>query len=379
MIKRTLYLTAICLLFASTACMQKALPPESLSTPEFMSVKCDVKTSGNDRSAILSAVLNSSNGIEESGFMFGSNEAEMRFIATPIEDCSFTTELSALTPGDYVYYATVSNGRNTVRTNMFNFTIEQGNSSTIITPPDSGDDNDSGLIPDDGNNGDGSKDDGQITPPDNKDDDKPLPPPEDTALPISDSTFLRYLLAHFDTDNNGIITKAEAEAARSIEIVTDEVKTLDGIAYFTNIETLNCAGSPSLGGLTGLLLGSNSRLQVLDCSHNHIKKLVIPLSIKELNCRYNELHEVHFSQCPNLRKLDIFGNYASALDISKLTELEELTCGMNSFKTLDVSHNLKLKILDLSDSPILETVYVARGQRIPEIIAENRINFEFID
>lgn len=373
MIKRTLYLTTICFLSASTACMQKALPPESLSTPEFMSVKCDVKESGNDRSAILTAVLNSSNGIEESGFMFGSNETEMKFIETSIEDCTFSTELSTLTPGDYVYYATVSNGRNTVRTNMFNFTIEQGNSSTIITPPGS-DDNDTKQ--DEGN---GSRDGGITTPPDSGDDGKPLPPPEGAALPISDSNFLEYLLAQFDTDNNGIITRSEAESVTDIEVNTDKIKTLDGISYFTNIGRLVCKGSTSHGGLTGLLLGDNSRLQILDCSYNNLKKLVTPLSIKELNCRYNNLHEVYFPKCPYLKKLDIFGNYASALDISKLTELEELTCGMNSFTTLDVSKNLKLKMLDLSDSPMLETVYVSKGQRIPEIIADNRINFEFID
>lgn len=374
MMKRTLYLTVICLLFANTACMQKALPPESLSTPEFMSVKCDVKESGNDRSAILTAVLNSSNGVEASGFMFGSDETEMRFIETPIEDCTFSTELPALTPGDYVYYATVSNGRNTVRTNMFNFTIEQRNSSTIITPPGSDDDND--TKPDDGN---GSMEDDITTPPDSGDDGKPLPPPEGLELPISDSNFLEYLLAQFDTDNNGIITRSEAESVTAIEVNTDKIKTLDGISYFTNIGRLVCKGGTSHGGLTGLLLGNNDKLQTLDCSYNNIKKLAIPLSIKELNCRYNNLDEVYFSQCPYLKKLDIFGNYASVLDISKLSELEELTCGMNSFTTLDVSKNLKLKMLDLSDSPILETVYVSKGQHIPEIIADNRINFEFID
>lgn len=259
MMKRTLYLTVICLLFANTACMQKALPPESLSTPEFMSVKCDVKESGNDRSAILTAVLNSSNGVEASGFMFGSDETEMRFIETPIEDCTFSTELPALTPGDYVYYATVSNGRNTVRTNMFNFTIEQRNSSTIITPPGSDDDND--TKPDDGN---GSMDDDITTPPDSGDDGKPLPPPEGSELPISDSNFLEYLLAQFDTDNNGIITRSEAESVTAIEVNTDKIKTLDGISYFTNIGRLVCKGGTSHGGLTGLLLGNNDKRQTTD-------------------------------------------------------------------------------------------------------------------
>ena len=45
----------------------------------------------------------------------------------------------------------------------------------------------------------------------------------------------------------------------------------------------------------------------------------------------------------------------------------------------DVSDNLNLKLLDLSDSPHLKTVYVARGQKIQTIIAENSIEFKYKD
>lgn len=389
-----IYPLVLCFLLAGTSCMQKALPPESLATPEFMHVKCYVRGYGSESTAILTAVLNANNGIETSGFMFGSDEASMKFISTPMVDYSFSTEISELEPGGYVYYATVSNGRNTIRTKMFSFVIEKSSDSAIITPPDSGDEdspsgeNDTVVTPPD--EGDGSTDDGSSTTtppdesdggdkPDSGDDNKPLPPPEDTDLPISDDNFRAYLLGRFDSDRNGILTKTEAEAAKDMEVCTDDIKTLDGIAYFKNIETLSCKGSSSRGALTALMLGDNGRLKILDCSHNRIAKIMIPLSITEFNCRYNELREVYFPKCPNLKKLDIFGNYISSLDISKLSELEELTCGMNSFATLDVSKNLKLKKLDLSDSPTLEIVYVSRAHRIDEIIVENSVKIEYID
>lgn len=410
--RSSLYTVIFCLLLAGTSCMQKALPPQSLSTPEFMHVKCYIRGYGSESTAVLTAVLNSNNGIETSGFMFGKDEVSMKFISTPMVDYSFSTETSDLEPGNYVYYATVSNGRNSIRTKMSGFVIEKSNDSAIITPPDSGDDDkpsggndgkDDGTIvtppdegdgkdnPDGGDNtsdGDDKTDDGGGDNPDSGDDSgsgegndgsKPLPPPEDTDLPISDDNFRAYLLNRFDSDMNGILTKAEAESAKDMDVCTDDIRTLDGIAYFKNIETLLCKGSPSRGALTALMLGDNGKLKVLDCSHNSIAKLMIPLSITELNCRYNELREVYFPKCPNLRKLDIFGNYISSLDISKLSELEELTCGMNSFTTLDTSQNLKLKKLDCSDSPMLEVIYVSRAHRIDEIIAENGVRIEYID
>lgn len=439
--RSSLYTVIFCLLLAGTSCMQKALPPQALSTPEFMHVKCYIRGYGSESTAVLTAVLNSNNGIETSGFMFGKDEVSMKFISTPMVDYSFSTEISELEPGSYVYFATVSNGRNTIRTKMSGFVIEKSNDSAIITPPDSGyDDNPSGgndgkddstIVtppgegddPDEGgdntHDGDGkpdSGDDNSSGGDDNtsgsgdkpgsgddntsggdddsssgdddtsgggsgegNDDNKPLPPPEDTDLPISDDNFRTYLLNRFDSDRNGVLTKAEAESAKNIDVCTDDIRTLDGIAYFTNLEKLLCKGSTSLGSLTALMLGDNGKLKVLDCSYNHIKKLMIPLSITELNCRYNELREVYFPKCPNLRKLDIFGNYISSLDISKLSELEDLTCGMNSFTTLDTSKNLKLKKLDCSDSPMLEVIYVSRAHRIDEIIAENSVRIEYID
>lgn len=52
---------------------------------------------------------------------------------------------------------------------------------------------------------------------------------------------------------------------------------------------------------------------------------------------------------------------------------------MNAFETLDVSYCHSLRLLDLTDSPMLKTVYVARGQTIETIIADNSIRFKYID
>ena len=68
-----------------------------------------------------------------------------------------------------------------------------------------------------------------------------------------------------------------------------------------------------------------------------------------------------------------------SLDLSTLVNLEELTCGLNSFETLNLSNNLKLKKLDLSDSPSLKTVYLRKVQKIAEIIASNNIAIKYLE
>ena len=165
----------------------------------------------------------------------------------------------------------------------------------------------------------------------------------------------------------------------SIDICTDNVTTLDGVQYFAGVKTLTCNGTVWKGQLKALALSANTNLERLECNYNYITSFVLPPSLKEFYCRFNTVTSFNWGYATKIKKLDCFGNRLTILDLSTLTELEELTCGMNSFKELDVSNNLKLKVLDLSDSPTLETVYVARGQKIENIIAENRINFKFID
>lgn len=405
--KSGLYISVVGILLAGTSCMQNTLPPQELTAPEFTSINCRVSESSDNNIATLTAELNSSNGIERSGFMFGKNEAHLKFVQAPISDCILATEISDLEPGDYLYYATVSNGRNSVRTKMLSFTVKKTPESSITTtPPDGGDsqgggDNqggsDSSIITPPAGDGDGTNppagdgDGEETTPPAG---DGTTPPAgggsgtddsgnsggfdtSNAKLPISDDGFFAYLLDNFDANNDGYITKGEADAATEIEVCTDAIKTLDGIQYFGNLERLICKGSTSRGALTALVV-PNANLKVLDCSYNNLTDLAIPSSLIELNCRYNELHYVNIPKC-DIKKLDIFGNYITTLNLYMLKDLEELVCGMNSIRALDVSQNLKLKKLDCSDSPLLDSIYVSRNHKIDEIIAENRIVITYKD
>ena len=225
-----------------------------------------------------------------------------------------------------------------------------------------------------GNTGDNS---GSNPEPDPEDPPGPVMPPEEVGITISDPNFRSYLMGLCDADSNGKIVADEADAISSITVCTDKVSTLDGIQYFRKLKNLDCCGSVWNGKLSSLALGSNVSLETVKCNYNHIAAISLPSSLSELECRFNKFASLGLSAAPHLKKLDCYGNDLGKLDLSALSELETLVAGMNSFKTIDVSNNLKLKYLDLYDSPDLEIVYVARGQRIAEFYVENNVQIKY--
>ena len=361
-----------------SSCAQKIPEPQGIVVPEFVDVKYDFGTFLENRYAVLSASLSADSGIRDAGFMIGYNEASLSFKKAEIQDLSISIVLNFLEyDTEYCFYAKASNGMNEIRTRLIRFrTPKQGE------PFIPGSDNDGS-----GNNGNSSEGGGnnggnEGYPPEGgsgTDPEPPTPvmPPEGVAITVSDNNFLGYLLGLCDSDNDGAILPEEAESVQNIEVCTDNIQTLDGIQFFTSVKTLVTDGSVWNGKLTALSLECNSVLERLSCRYNHISAFKFPASLIEIDMRFNDVSEPDFRSVPHLKKLDCFGNSMTRLDLKPLKELEELVCGMNSFETLDVSNNLNLKLLDLSDSPNLKTVYVARGQKIQTIIAENSIDFKY--
>lgn len=324
------------------SCMQKAEIPHSYKVPEFINVEYEFGELLDSRYVKLTATLSSDDGIEKSGFLLGYNEAKMSFIKADVKECKFSTTIYNLHPEtEYCFYAIVGNGNNDIRTKLVQFSTPKEGETT---PPV--------VVPDD---------------------------PVGSGIRISDENFRDYLLGICDFDKNGEITSEEADSVKSMTVCTDSIKTLDGIQYFRNVKSIDCQGSVWNGKLKALDLSENSKLERLNFSYNHVKNFALPSSLIELTCRFNDLLNPNFSSVPNLKRLDCFGAGIANLDVSKLSELEELICGFNTFETLDVSSNLKLKYLDVSDSPCLKTVYVSRGHKIDEIKAANNVDIKYKD
>lgn len=169
-----------------------------------------------------------------------------------------------------------------------------------------------------------------------------------------------YLLEHYDTDKNGIISKKEARAVDRIELGMDlpeedevtgaDAHSLMGIERFRNLTYLSCR----VNRFTSVDLSKNKSLRYVDVG-NHYKRttgritsLRLPRTrtLEEVYCDCNDLTSLDLPKCPNLRVLVCYRNELTSLDLSKFPDLRALYCGRNELTTLDLSHNPKLDTLE---------------------------------
>ncbi|MGN1211870.1 MAG: hypothetical protein ACI4TM_09300 [Candidatus Cryptobacteroides sp.] len=385
-------LALLTLFMAFSACRKDFVSGPDIVVPEFLDVKYDFGTFLENRYAVLSATLNTDEGIKYAGFMIGYDEASLNFQTTEIKDLTISCILNFLEyDTDYCFYAKAGNGINEIRTRLIRFRTPKKGEEFVPIPEDPPQDGDNPENPGDSDSPDNPDDpDGPDNPGDSegeeggKEDENPevptpILPPEGVGITISDSNFLKYLLTLCDKDNDGVILSEEAASVEEIVVCTDEISTLDGIQYFTSVKNIEANGSVWKGKLTSVALNYNGRLERFSCRYNHITSILLPASLLELDMRFNNVTKPDFSCTPNLKKLDCFGNGMTELNLEPLKSLQELVCGMNNFATLDVSWCPNLELLDLSESTTLKTVYIARGQKIKMIIAENNIEFKYKD
>ena len=84
------------------------------------------------------------------------------------------------------------------------------------------------------------------------------------TVEIPDANFKSYLIEKFDKNKDGEISRAEAKAAKTISCAGLHIESLIGIAYFSNIKSLDC---------------SNNQLDEIDVRFNR--------KLNELNCKGN--------------------------------------------------------------------------------------------
>lgn len=96
-------------------------------------------------------------------------------------------------------------------------------------------------------------------------------------------------------------------------------------------------------------------LKELDCSYNLLKKLDLsqcPL-LNLLNCTDNDLVVLDTSYNEHLEKLICdYNERLTSLDLTKNTNLKELSCRFSGITSLDCSNNLYLEKLDMLGSPL---------------------------
>ncbi len=180
---------------------------------------------------------------------------------------------------------------------------------------------------------------------------------------IPDSYFLAALIEEgVDTNEDGQISYAEAEAIDSLNVSGKNINYMTGIEAFANIIYLNCEST----GLNSLDVSSNTSLTELYCKENHLENLDITnnTELRILNCVVNTITSLDISNNIVLEQLNCGVNFLNALDLSNNPALTELNCESTGLNSLDVSNNValvrlncyanNLNSLDVSKNRMLE-------------------------
>ena len=181
-----------------------------------------------------------------------------------------------------------------------------------------------------------------------------------------DACFREYVSGmYWDADHDGTLSDTELAKVTVISCRNKQIGSLQGIEYFTALETLDCYGNQ----LTSLDVSKNTRLTSLCCSHNELTVLDVSKNIllTRLECSFNDFKVLDVSKNAQLTSLMCDNNHLTALDVSGNGALKSLSCGSNLLTALNVSGSLELTSLlcnynlltdlDLTKHTKLEVLY----------------------
>ena len=197
---------------------------------------------------------------------------------------------------------------------------------------------------------------------------------ESEFVEFQNDRFLNALIEYgVDTNGDGYISKAEAEAVSELRL-NKHFYDMKGIEAFINLTRLFCSTSkldvskntllellicPG-GGLTNLDVSKNTALLTLECDNNKLTELDVSNNpfLWNLTCNGNEISSLDIYPNTDLYVLNCSDNRLTDLDISKNTELRYLICGYNNITSLNISGNSNLVELKIDHMSTLYKVCV---------------------
>ena len=203
----------------------------------------------------------------------------------------------------------------------------------------------------------------------------------DNAIPIPDPAFKAYLLKDYDSNQDGEISRSEAQVIWRISFCTNElgVKSLSGIEFMPYLEEINCPGEfledvdlinrehyylsnkydnkGPIGTLESLNLSHNPKLRVLKVQNNaalgdfqHTLDLSKNLKLESIDLGFTALQMPDVSHLPGLLEMRFSNIWGPLPDLKPFTQLRALDlCYEKTGKRMDV---------DVSHCPYLEELYV---------------------
>lgn len=175
--------------------------------------------------------------------------------------------------------------------------------------------------------------------------------------PTSDEIkFVKYLVANFDTDGDGVLNTEAVEAVKELKVSGMNISTLEGVLErMPNLEVLDCSNN----NLRSLNLSNNVNIEELNVSCNHLTTLGGFLENMEqlgkLDCSKNSIESLIVRGNVNMQMLDCCDNAVKTIDLSQNINLLELYVANNQLKKLDV-RNTRLYAIDFSGNDSSMTV-----------------------
>jgi len=170
------------------------------------------------------------------------------------------------------------------------------------------------------------------------------------GIPINQTTFpdpnFRAVISTrtYDFDGNNYLSDYEIGRIYNIDCEGQDVRSLQGIEYFTSLQGLWCRNN----SISSVDLSCNKDLRGIWCSDNDFTSLDFTENheLVWVYCQDNSITSLDFSNNPHLAYLECNTNPLSQLNLSQNSELEHLTCGTCRLSSLDLRPNPNLTHLD---------------------------------
>jgi len=180
---------------------------------------------------------------------------------------------------------------------------------------------------------------------------------QESLVHIPDGGFLGSLIAAgVDTNKDGEISYAEAEATRAIVLPPSGISDLTGLEAFVKLDSLTIVLNP----LSSIELSGNGSLRFLSCTSCELTALDLSgnVNLKWLDCGRNQIEELDISQNLSLVTLVCNNNLLTSLDLSaNISLVKMISCG-NQLTSLDISNNTALELVGFDNMPMLTEVCV---------------------
>ena len=235
--------------------------------------------------------------------------------------------------------------------------------------------------------------------------------PKTGNIPIEDAAFKTWLIQHgFDTNSDGEISYAEADAIENIDIGNSDdynIVSLRGIEYMPNLQQLHCFGTwcdtkeavtkehyyigpyannwPNHWGPLGTLryidITANHKLKSIDVSNNSgLGEVIEALDVshnpdlEELNLSCTYMYYPDVSTCPKLKSIELSHLRGGAIpDFSNKTLLENLCMDWPQMTPYQGAYDI-----DISGCPLLNRLLVGNAARSVSDLSNNPLLRELV-